>query len=138
LQRVETVISPNNLELHRYKSGSNFLNLDVILKSIIMASLVCPKCKSHLSGFDLFCMKCGYTITPEERIRLEKELEEQIASDEARKLALHEEKMKQQKHPLQKKLDKLSYRFLHVRLDFVIVFVVAIFLLIIAAFFMLR
>jgi len=103
-----------------------------------MASLVCPKCKSHISGFDLCCMKCGYAITPEERIRLEKELEEQIASDEARKLALHEEKMKhQQKHPLQKKLDKLSYQFLHVRLDIVIVFVVAVFLLIIAVIFML-
>lgn len=103
-----------------------------------MASLVCPKCKSHISGFDLFCMKCGYTITPEERERLEKELEEQIASDEAKKQALHEEKMKHQhKHLLQKKLDRFSFKFLHVNLDVVTVSIIAVLLLIIVAVLML-
>ena len=102
-----------------------------------MASLVCPVCKSHISDFDLCCLKCGYIITPEERIRLVKEREEQIAHDLEMKKVLHEEKMKHRnKHRLQKQLDKFSFRFLHVRLDLIIVFVIAILLLFISAIFM--
>jgi len=103
-----------------------------------MASIICPNCKTEVSEYDLVCLNCGHTITPEEREKLVKEHEELIAREAAEKQALHEAEMKSQhKHRLQKKLDRYSVKFLHVTLDVVTVSIIAVILLIIAAIFML-
>ena len=39
-----------------------------------MTSIICPKCKSHISEYDLICLNCGYSITQEEREVLVKEV----------------------------------------------------------------
>lgn len=95
-----------------------------------MTSIFCPKCKSHISDFDLVCLKCGYTITPEEREQLLKEHEELLARKAEAKRAMHEEEMKlKHKHRIQKKLDRFSFRALGVTLDVVTVFVIALILI---------
>lgn len=103
-----------------------------------MTSILCPKCKSHISDFDLVCLNCGYTITPEEREQLVKEREELLARKAEAKRAAHEEEMKlKHKHRIQKKLDRLSFGVLGVTLDVVTVFVVALILIAIVTILML-
>jgi len=95
-----------------------------------MTSIICPKCKSHISEFDLVCLNCGHTVTPEERELLVKEQEELFAREEEAQRAAHEAEMKlKHKHRIQKKLDRLSFGVLGVTLDVVTVFVIALILI---------
>jgi hypothetical protein len=74
-----------------------------------MSSVTCPKCKSHISEFDLICLNCGFSVTPEIREELVKERELQIAREAEMRKAAREEKLKQHHgHPLLKKLNRFS------------------------------
>jgi len=44
-----------------------------------MTSISCPNCKSHISEWDVICLKCGYSVTPEERELFVKEQEAILA-----------------------------------------------------------
>ena len=46
-----------------------------------MTSIICPKCKSHISEWDVNCLNCGITITQELREQLSKEQQKQRLKD---------------------------------------------------------
>lgn len=76
-----------------------------------MTSVTCPKCKSHISEFDLICLNCGFTVTPEIREELVKEREQQDALELERQRLAHEEKLKvHHGHPLLRKMNRFSQR----------------------------
>jgi hypothetical protein len=103
-----------------------------------MTSIICPKCKSHISEWDVICLKCGHSVTPEERVKLVKEQEELIVREHAEKMSTHEAHLRHQhQHQMQMKLDKLSVGIFHVNLDVMTVFIISVFLLFIAALLML-
>lgn len=97
-----------------------------------MTSIICPKCKGHISEWDVICLACGHSVSPEERKILVKEQEELQAREHAEKMAAHA-------HPhkpalsFQMKLDRLSVALLHANIDVVSVFIISIFLLAMAA-----
>ncbi len=103
-----------------------------------MTSINCPKCKSHISEWDVICLKCGHTLTPEEREQLVKQQEELAAYDTELKSSAYEKEMKlKPRHHLQKKLDKFLVDTFGVTIDVITVFIVALILLAAAAVFML-
>ncbi len=76
-----------------------------------MTSVTCPKCKSHISEFDLICLNCGFTVTPEIREELVKQREQQDALELERQRLAHEEKLKMHHgHPLLRKMNHFSQR----------------------------
>jgi uncharacterized Zn finger protein (UPF0148 family) len=79
-----------------------------------MTSETCPKCKSHISEFDLICLNCGFTVTPEIREELVKEREQQDALELEKQRLAHEEKLKMHHgHPLLRKMNRFSQHRLH-------------------------
>jgi len=80
-----------------------------------MTSIICPKCKSHITEYDLSCLNCGYTVTQEEREKLVKEREELKSKKLSEKGSAHQEELKHhQEYKLEKKLNKLSLGFFKV------------------------
>ena len=76
-----------------------------------MTSVTCPKCKSHISEFDLICLNCGFTVTPEIREELVKEKERQDALEAEKQRLAHEKKLKMHHgHPLLTKMNRFSQR----------------------------
>ncbi|MBV5312808.1 MAG: hypothetical protein JZU47_05895 [Prolixibacteraceae bacterium] len=75
-----------------------------------MTSITCPKCKSHLSDWDVICLNCGFSITPEEREKLVKEHEMQHAQHANEHN--HEKELKHEKeYHFQKMLNSISLNF---------------------------
>jgi len=75
-----------------------------------MTSITCPKCKNHLSDWDVICLNCGFSITPEEREKLVKEHEMQHAHDSLYRI--HKKDLKhERRHRLQKRLNSVSLNF---------------------------
>lgn len=101
-----------------------------------MTSIVCPKCKSKITVWDINCLNCGYHISNEDRAMQAKEQEELYARKKAEKIAAHARSHKHA-HTFQMKLDRLSLGLLHANIDVVSVFIISIFLLAIAALLML-
>lgn len=61
-----------------------------------MTSLTCPKCRSHISEFDLNCINCGYSISQEEREKLKMEEEKQRSRKALEKIQAKESLLKQE------------------------------------------
>ena len=79
-----------------------------------MTSVICPKCKSHISEWDLICLNCGFTITPEIREELVKEREQHNASEHEKHRLAREEKLKMHHgHPFVRKMNHLSRAYFH-------------------------
>lgn len=79
-----------------------------------MTSVTCPKCKSHISEFDLICLNCGFTVTPEIREKLVREREQHDALEHEKQRLAHEEKLKMHHgHPLLRKLNHFSQNLFH-------------------------
>jgi len=75
-----------------------------------MKSITCPKCRSHISEWDVICLNCGFTITPEERELLVKEQEKQSSDDSFIGSSPHVRVLKHQhSHKIQKKLNEISF-----------------------------
>jgi len=80
-----------------------------------MTSITCPKCRSHISEWDVICLNCGFSITPEEREKLVKEQEKQSSHHTLIGNSHHEGVLKHQhEHKIQKKLNKISLGFFNV------------------------
>ena len=101
-----------------------------------MTSIICPKCKSHISEYDLICLNCGYSITQEEREKLVKEVLDSQESVEEN--AAHQQALKHQHElKIEKKLNKVSLGFFKVGFAEMVVPLVIILLIIIVAVIML-
>lgn len=99
-----------------------------------MTSIICPKCKGHISEWDVICLNCGHSVSPEERKILVKEQEELHAREHELKMAAHQTHLKHHhQHQLQMRLDKFSIGVFHTTFDIVSVFFISVFLLIIVA-----
>lgn len=99
-----------------------------------MTSIICPKCKGHISEWDVICLNCGHSVSPEERKILVKEQEELHAREHELKMAAHQAHLKHHRpHQLQMRLDKFSIGVFHTTFDIVSVFFISVFLLIIVA-----
>ena len=99
-----------------------------------MTSIICPKCKGHISEWDVICLNCGHSVSPEERKILVKEQEELHAREHELKMATHQAHLKHHRpHQLQMRLDKFSIGVFHTTFDIVSVFFISVFLLIIVA-----
>ena len=95
-----------------------------------MTSITCPKCNSHISEWDVICLKCGHSVTPEERELLVKEQEAMLAGETGLTREAHEREMKlKHRHRLQKRLDRFTLGVFGVTADVLTVFVIAIILL---------
>ncbi len=104
-----------------------------------MTSIICPKCKSHITEFDLSCVNCGYTITQEELEELVKEREELKSKKLLEKGSTHQEELKHhQEYKLEKKLNKLSVGFFKVGFAEMIVplFIILVIVIVIAIMFL--
>jgi uncharacterized Zn finger protein (UPF0148 family) len=102
-----------------------------------MTSIICPKCKGHISEWDVICLNCGHTVSPEERKVLVKEHEEIMAHEHELKMAAHQAHLKHHhSHNLQMRLDKFSVGVFHTTFDVVTVFLISVLLLIITAWLM--
>lgn len=102
-----------------------------------MTSIICPKCKGHISEWDVICLNCGHTVSPEERKILVKEQEELHAREHAERMAAHRAHLKHHhSHNLQMRLDKFSVGLFHTTFDVVTVFLISVLLLIITAWLM--
>jgi len=94
-----------------------------------MTSIICPKCKSHISEWDVICLKCGYSVTPEERELLVKE-HEALAHQAELEQQAHEAEMKlKHRHRLQKRFDRFTVGMFGVSIDIVAVFIIGLILL---------
>lgn len=103
-----------------------------------MTSIICPKCKSHITDFDMSCLNCGYKITEEEREKLVKEREELKSKKLLEKGSTHQEELKHhQEYKLEKKLNKLSVGFFKVGFAEMIVplFIILVIIIVIAIMF---
>ena len=99
-----------------------------------MTSIICPKCKGHISEWDVICLSCGHSVSPEERKILVKEQEELHAREHAESMAAHQAHLKHHHpHHLQVMLDKFSVGVFHTTFDVVTVFFISVILLIVAA-----
>ena len=99
-----------------------------------MTSIICPKCKGHISEWDVICLNCGHSVSPEERKILVKEQEELHAREHELRMAAHQAHLKHHRpHQLQMRLDKFSIGVFHTTFDIVSVFFISVFLLIIVA-----
>lgn len=49
-----------------------------------MNPITCPKCKKHMSVFEVACFSCGFIMTDEERDRQLKELEKLREQDSSK------------------------------------------------------
>lgn len=95
-----------------------------------MTSIICPKCKSHISEWDVICLKCGYSVTPEEREHLVKEQEALLAREAEQERQAHEAEMKlKHRHRIQKRFDRFTVGLFGVTIDVVTVFIIAVILL---------
>ena len=92
-----------------------------------MTSIICPVCKSHVSEWDVTCLNCGHSVTPEERKRLLREQEELQAREHSEKMAAHH-RLNNHRHSFQVRMDRFSIGLLHLNLDVVFVFLVSILL----------
>ena len=97
-----------------------------------MTSVTCPKCKSHISEFDLVCLNCGFTVTPEIREELVIEREQQLAREAEKQRLAHEENLKRQhRHPVLKYLNQFSLKLFKIGWAEMVVPVIIILLIII-------
>lgn len=104
-----------------------------------MTSIICPKCKSHISEWDVICLKCGYSVTPEERELLVKEQEAILARQAEQEHQAHEAEMKlKHRHRLQKRFDRFTVGTFGISIDIVAVFIVGLILLAAATVLMLK
>lgn len=95
-----------------------------------MTSIICPKCKSHISEWDVICLKCGYSVTLEEREQLVKENEALTAHQAELENQSHEAEMKlKHRHRLQKRFDRFMVGTLGVTIDVITVFIIGLILL---------
>jgi uncharacterized Zn finger protein (UPF0148 family) len=95
-----------------------------------MTSISCPNCKSHISEWDVICLKCGYSVTPEERELLVKEQEAILARQAEQERQAHEAEMKlKHRHRLQKRFDRFTVGTFGISIDIVAVFVIGVILL---------
>ena len=75
-----------------------------------MTSIVCPKCKSHITVWDSSCLNCGLTITEEIREQLSKEQQSQRLKDNLRDIPAQVKALKpDRKYKFQKTLNKYSF-----------------------------
>jgi|APDOM4702015159_1054818.scaffolds.fasta_scaffold149363_1 hypothetical protein len=98
-----------------------------------MSSIICPKCGKHITDWDLACINCGYPITQEERIRLKTEHEKLIARDTFGKEHFHARSLN---HPIQRKLNRISFNIFRVGWPEMVVPLVAVLLIVLFIFFM--
>lgn len=104
-----------------------------------MTSIICPKCKSHISEWDVICLKCGYSVTPEEREQLVKEQEAILARQAELDQLAHEAEMKlKHRHRLQKRFDRFTVGTFGISIDIVAVFIIGFILLAAATVLMLK
>jgi len=104
-----------------------------------MTSIICPRCKSHITEYDLSCLNCGYTITQEEREKLVKEREDLKSKKSLENRSAHQEELKHhQEFKLEKNLNKLSVGFFKVGFAEMIVplFVILMIIIVIAIMFL--
>lgn len=95
-----------------------------------MTAITCPNCKGHISEWDVICLKCGHSVTPEERERLVKEQEAELAHETQAMHEAHEAEMKlKHRHRLQKRFDRFTVRMFGITIDIVAVFVILLILL---------
>ncbi|MBA4409058.1 MAG: hypothetical protein C0397_06510 [Odoribacter sp.] len=99
-----------------------------------MTSIICPKCGNHISEWDLVCLNCDFVITPEERVRLKTEHEKLISRDSNGKDHIH---VRPRKHPIQRKLNTISFGVFKVGWPEMVVPVIAVVLIALVIFFML-
>ena len=75
-----------------------------------MTSIICPKCKSHISEWDVNCLNCGLTITEEIREKQIKEQQKHSTSDSSEDNSPQVKAMKQdKKYKFQKTLNVFSF-----------------------------
>lgn len=104
-----------------------------------MTSIICPKCAGHISEWDVICLACGHSVTPEERERLVKEQEALLTRESELKHEAHEAEMKlRHRHRLQKRFDRFTVGLFGVTIDVVTVFIIAVILLAAVSVLMLR
>ena len=74
-----------------------------------MTSIICPKCKSHITMWELNCLNCGLAITEELREKLIKEQQKQNSAPSFKESSPKEEALKRhKKYVFQKRLNKFS------------------------------
>jgi hypothetical protein len=98
-----------------------------------MTSLICPKCGKHITDWDLACFYCDYIITAEDRVRFKAEHEKIITRDSARKEHFH---ARSGKHPIQRKLNRISFGVFKLGWSEMVVPVIAVLLIVLLIFFM--
>ena len=95
-----------------------------------MTAITCPNCKGHISEWDVICLKCGHTVTPEEREKLVKEPEALLAHQNELRHEEHEAEIKlKHRHRLQKRFDRFTVGTFGVSIDIVAVFIIGLILL---------
>jgi hypothetical protein len=98
-----------------------------------MTSLICPKCGKHITDWDLACLNCDYVISPEERARLRAEHEKLISSGTIGKDHFQ---ARSRKHPIQRKLNRLSFGIFSLGWPEMVVPIVAVLMIVLLIFFM--
>jgi len=102
-----------------------------------MTSIVCPKCKSHLSEWNLSCINCGLTVTEELREQLIREKQIQREMDTLKDISPQVRAMKlDRKYKLQKALNTYSFGLFKTGFAEIVVPVLIVVLIIIAITFM--
>ena len=103
-----------------------------------MTSIICPKCKSHISEWDVNCLNCGLTITEEIREKQIKEQQKHSTSDSSEYSSPQVKALKQdKKYKFQKKLNQFSLGYFKIGFAEMVVPVLVVMLIIIVIVFML-
>ena len=77
-----------------------------------MTSIVCPKCKSHISEWDVDCLNCGLSITDELRKQLIDEQQNQRSTQRLQDIPSRVKALKpDRKYKLQKALNTYTFGF---------------------------
>ena len=99
-----------------------------------MASITCPKCRKHMSVFEVVCFNCGFTMTDEERDRQLKELEKQRHEDSLKGSSPPQGALKHpREHKLEKKINTISLGFFKIGWAEMVVPLIIMLLLVIVA-----
>jgi len=99
-----------------------------------MTSVSCPKCKKHMSVFDVVCFHCGFIMTDEERDRQLKEQENQRQEDELRERSPKPETFKHpREHKMSWKINTISFGLFKLGWDELVVPLIIVLLIMIVA-----
>lgn len=99
-----------------------------------MTSVSCPKCKKHMSVFEVACFHCGCIMTDEERDRQLEEQEKQRQEDELRERSPKPEALKHpREHKMSRKINTISFDFFKLGWDELVVPLIIVLLIMIVA-----